>query len=70
MVPEECRPHLGDEDGVDAPELRVDLEAEVGEHLRRRPGHVLGLDALGGNAQHAVAHPLHLEKPVFVWGSR
>jgi hypothetical protein len=67
VVPEECRPHLGDEDGVDAPQLCIDLEAEVGEHLGRRTGHVLGLDALGGDAQHAVAHPLHLKKTVFVF---
>jgi hypothetical protein len=60
-VPEECGPHLGDEDGVDAAQLGIDLEAEVGEHLRRRPRHVLGLDALGGDAQHAVPHPLHLK---------
>jgi hypothetical protein len=66
-VPEECRPHLGDEDGVDAAQLGVDLEAEVGEHLRRRTGHILGLDALGGDAQHTVTHPLHLKKPVFVF---
>jgi hypothetical protein len=67
VVPEECRPHLGDEDGVDAAQLRIDLEAEVGEHLGRRPGHVLGLDALRGDAKHAVPHPLHLKKPVFVF---
>ena len=30
-------PVLRDEDGVDAPELGVDLEAEVGQHLRGRP---------------------------------
>ena len=60
-VPEERGSHLRDEDGVDAAQLGVDLEAEVGEHLGRRSRHVLGLDALGRDAQHAVPHPLHLK---------
>ena len=32
-----------DKDGVDAAELGVDLEAEVGQHLGGCPRHVLGL---------------------------
>ena len=51
---------LRDQDGVDPAQLGVDLETQVGEHLCRGPGHVLGLDALRRYAQHAVPHPLDL----------
>ena len=53
-------PDAGHQDAVDAAQLDVDLEAEVGERLRRGLVHVLGLDALGGQSEHGVADPLHL----------
>jgi len=48
------------QDVVDAAQLHVDLEAEVGEGLRGRLHHVLHLDALRGHAQQGVSHTLHL----------
>lgn len=48
------------QDVVDAAQLGVDLEAEVGEGLRRRLHYVLHLHALGGHAEESVTHPLHL----------
>lgn len=45
---------------VDASQLGVDLEAEVGESLWGRLHHVLHLHTLGGHAEQRVAHPLHL----------
>ena len=53
-------PHRGEEDGVDAAQLHIDLEAEVGEGLGRRLVHVLHLYALRGHAEEGVAHSLHL----------
>ena len=53
-------PDAGHQDAVDAAQLDVDLEAEVGERLRRGLVDVLGLDALGGQAEDGVSHPLHL----------
>ena len=48
------------ENVVDAAELDVDLEAEVGERLWRCTSDVLCLDALGDEPEHDVSHPLHL----------
>ena len=48
------------QDVVDASQLDVDLEAEVGEGLRGRLHHILHLDALGGHAQEGVSYTLHL----------
>jgi hypothetical protein len=36
-------PDVGDENGVDAAQLHVDLEAEVGQRLRRGLVHILRL---------------------------
>ena len=41
---EDLRPDARHQDGVDAAELDVDLQAEVGQRLRRRLVHVLGLE--------------------------
>ena len=46
-VPEQLWPILWHQDGIDAAQLGVDLQAEVGQHLGRGPCHVLRLDALG-----------------------
>ncbi len=48
------------QDVVDASQLGVDLEAQVGEGLRGRFHYVLHLHALGGHAEEGVTHPLHL----------
>ena len=48
------------QDVVDAPQLDVDLQAEVGEGLGGGLHHVLHLDTLGGHAQESVSHTLHL----------
>ena len=53
-------PHLQHQNGVDAAELDVDLEAVVGEHLRHGASHFFRLDALGGDAEDAFSHPLDL----------
>ncbi len=54
------RPHGGKQDGIDAAQLHIDLETEIGEGLRRGFVHILHLYALGGHAQEGVTHPLHL----------
>ena len=41
---EDLRPDARHQDGVDAAEFDVDLQAEVGQRLRRRLVHVLGLE--------------------------
>lgn len=43
-------PLMGHQDIVDAPQLGVDLEAEVGEGLGGRLHHVLHLDTLSGHS--------------------
>ena len=48
------------QDVVDAAELDVDFEAEVGERLWGRLHHVLHLNALSGHAQKSVSYTLHL----------
>lgn len=48
------------QDVVDAAQLGVDLEAEVGKGLRGRLHYILHLHALGGHAEEGVSHPLHL----------
>lgn len=45
---------------VDASQLHIDLEAEVGERLRWRLHYVLNLNALCGHAQECVSHTLYL----------
>ena len=45
---------------VDASQLHIDLEAEVGEGLRGCLHHVLHLDTLRGHAQERVSHTLYL----------
>ena len=52
-------PHARHEDVVDAAQLDVDLEAEVGERLRRRLVHVLRLNTLRRKSAHDVTHALH-----------
>ena len=56
---EQGEAHLGHQDGVDAAQLGVDLEAEVGENPRRGARYVLGLDALRRDAEDAVLHPFY-----------
>lgn len=56
---------MRNQDVIDASQLDVDLEAEVGEGLWGRLHYVLHLHALGGHAQEGVSHPLHLS-----WGFR
>lgn len=51
---------MWNQDVVDASQLDVDLEAEVGERLRGRLHYVLHLHTLGRHAKEGVAHPLHL----------
>ena len=41
---EDLGPYARYQNGVDAAELHVDLQAEVGQRLRRRLVHVLGLE--------------------------
>ncbi len=53
-------PDAGQQDVVDPTQLHVDLEAEVGQRLRRRLVHVLGLDALRREPEHDVSDALHL----------
>ncbi len=48
------------QDVVDASQLGVDLEAQVGEGLRRRLHYVLHLHTLGCHAEESIPHPLHL----------
>lgn len=48
------------QDVVDASQLGVDLEAQVGERLRGRLHYVLHLHTLSGHAKKGVPHPLHL----------
>lgn len=47
------------EDAVDAAQFNVDLQAQVGQRLRRCLVYVLGLYALRGHAQQSVADSLH-----------
>ena len=47
------------QDVVDASQLHIDLEAEVGEGLRGRLHHILHLDTLRGHAQERVSHTLY-----------
>ena len=53
-------PYAGEKNAVDAAQLDVDLEAEVGQRLRRGLVDVLGLHALGRQPKHDVPNPLHL----------
>lgn len=48
------------QDVVDPSQFDIDLQAEVGQRLRRRLHHVLHLDALSGHAKEGVSDPLHL----------
>lgn len=48
------------QDVVDASQLGVDLEAQVGEGLRGRLHYVLHLHTLGCHAKESVANPLYL----------
>lgn len=48
------------QDVVDASQLGVDLEAQVGEGLRGRLHYVLHLHTLGCHAKESVPHPLYL----------
>lgn len=45
---------------VNAAQLDVDFEAEVGEGLGGRLHHVLHLHTLGGHSQQGVSNTLHL----------
>ena len=45
---------------VDATQLSIDLEAGVGEYLSGGADYNLGLDALYGDSQNIVTHPLDL----------
>ena len=54
------RPLVRHQDVVDASQLHIDLEAEVGEGLRGRLHYVLHLDTLRGHAQERVSHTLYL----------
>ena len=53
-------PYAGEKNAVDATQLDVDLEAEVGQRLWCGLVHVLGLHALGRQPEHDVPNPLHL----------
>lgn len=53
-------PLVRNQDVVDASEFDVDLEAEVGQCLRRGLDYVLHLDTLSGHAEQGVSNPLHL----------
>ncbi len=54
------RSHGGKQDGIDAAQLHIDLQTEIGEGLWRGLVHILHLYALGRHAQEGVSHPLHL----------
>ncbi len=54
------RSHGGKQDGIDAAQLHIDLETEIGEGLGRGLVHILHLYALRRHAQEGVTHPLHL----------
>jgi hypothetical protein len=56
---EDLGPDARHQDRVDAAQFDVDLQAEVGQRLRRSLVHVLGLHALSGHPQDGVADPLH-----------
>ena len=53
-------PDVGDQYAVDASQLNVDLQAEVGKGLGRGTVHVLQLHTLRGHAQLCVPYTLHL----------
>ena len=50
---------VGQENGVDSSEFDVHFQAQIGKSLRGSFDHVLGLHALGGDAEHGVADALH-----------
>lgn len=52
-------PYTGQEYVVDATQLHVDFQTEVGEGLGRGLVHVLSLYTLGGQPKHDVSHTLH-----------
>jgi hypothetical protein len=54
------RSHSGKQDGIDAAQLHIDLETEIGEGLGRGLVHILHLYALRRHAKEGVPHPLHL----------
>ena len=44
---------------VDAAQFDVDLETQIGQRLRRRPCHILGLNALSRDSNQSVTHSLY-----------
>ncbi len=59
-LPEDGRPRGGHQNRVDAAQLHVDLQAEVGEGLWRCLVHILRLHALRRQSEHDVTDAFHL----------
>lgn len=51
---------MRNQDVINASQLHVDLETEVGERLRRCLHHIFHLDTLRRHAKQSIPHTLHL----------